>query len=351
MPLAVQWWAVWYPGSEPGGGSYVAQRMLASRSEKDSLGGTLFFNLAHYILRPWPWILVGLASLVIYPTVQDIQRAFPNADAALIGPDVAFPAMLKFLPAGWMGLMIGGLVAANSSTILSHLNWGASYLVHDFYRRFLRPRENEHQYVTAGRIATVILFILSSLLVFGLQTAQQGFSLILQVGAGTGLLYLLRWFWWRITAWCEIVAMLSSFSVSVILVLIGQHGIVISTDKQLLITVALTTACWVATAYLGPQTDPRTLVEFYRKVHPFGPGWNRVKAHADIPQEEIARWAQADNIPLAMLGWLSGTVLIWAALFTVGNFLYGRLGYAIGLLSVSVVSGITLTAVIRRLWR
>ncbi len=166
MPLAVQWWAVWYPGAEPGGGSYVAQRMLASKSEKDSLGGTLFFNLAHYILRPWPWILVGLASLIIYPTVQDIQRAFPHLDPTLLGPDMAFPAMLKFLPAGWIGLMVGGLIAANSSTILSHLNWGASYLVHDFYRRFLRPSKTEKHYVFAGRMATILLFVLSSALVF-----------------------------------------------------------------------------------------------------------------------------------------------------------------------------------------
>src|SRR5436305_3080503 len=224
MPIAVQWWAVWYPGAEPGGGSYVAQRMLASKSEKDSLGGTLFFNLAHYVLRPWPWILVALASLIVYPTLDDIHRAFPNVDHSLIGPDIAFPAMLRFLPAGWIGLMVGGLIAANSSTILSHLNWGASYLVHDFYRRFLRPGQSEHHYVTAGRVATVILFLVSSSLVFVLQTAQESFYLILQVGAGTGLIYLLRWFWWRITAWCEIVAMISSFSISVFFVFLGRSG-------------------------------------------------------------------------------------------------------------------------------
>src|SRR3954462_9200639 len=179
MPIAVQWWAVWYPGAEPGGGSYVAQRMLASKSEKDSLGGTLFFNLAHYVLRPWPWILVGLASLIVYPTLGDIHRAFPNVDPALIGHDLAFPAMLKFLPAGWIGLMVGGLIAANSSTILSHLNWGASYLVHDFYRRFLRPNESESHYVLAGRLATLILFLVSSAMVFVLQTAQESFYLLL----------------------------------------------------------------------------------------------------------------------------------------------------------------------------
>src|SRR4051794_24891043 len=255
MPLAVQWWAVWYPGAEPGGGSYVAQRMLASKSEKDSLGGTLFFNLAHYILRPWPWILVGLASLLVYPTTQDIARAFPHVDSALIGPDIAFPAMLKFLPAGWIGLMVGGLIAANSSTILSHLNWGASYLVHDFYRRFLRPSETEKHYVRAGRIATVLLFLVSSAMVFVLQTAQQSFNIILQIGAGTGLLYLLRWFWWRVTAWCEIVAMIASFGISLVFLVMSRSGKVMSPDQQLLLTVIFTTICWLLTAYLGPQTD------------------------------------------------------------------------------------------------
>jgi solute:Na+ symporter, SSS family len=350
MPLAVQWWAVWYPGAEPGGGSYVAQRMLASKSEKDSLGGTLFFNLAHYILRPWPWILVGLASLVIYPTTQDIQRAFPNVDRSLIGPDIAFPAMLKFLPVGWIGLMVGGLIAANSSTILSHLNWGASYLVHDFYRRFLRPAETEKHYVRAGRIATVLLFVLSSALVFVLQTAQESFYLILQVGAGTGLLYLLRWFWWRVTAWCEIVAMVSSFVVSVVFLALTRNGVIFSADQQLIITVAITTLCWITTAYLGPQTDPKVLIHFYLKVRPFGPGWKRVRALAGVSEAEAAGWAKTDNIPLAMMGWLMGSVLIWAALFTVGNFLYGRMGYAFALLGVSVVSGGVLISVIRRLW-
>ncbi|MBV8897632.1 MAG: Na+:solute symporter [Acidobacteriaceae bacterium] len=350
MPLAVQWWAVWYPGAEPGGGSYVAQRMLASRSEKDSLGGTLFFNLAHYILRPWPWILVGLASLIVYPTLQDIQTAFPQVDKSLVGPDIAFPAMLKFLPAGWIGLMVGGLIAANSSTILSHLNWGASYLVHDFYRRFLRPTETEKHYVFAGRLATVLLFVLSSALVFVLQTAQQSFYLILQVGAGTGLLYLLRWFWWRITAWCEIAAMLSSFLISAIFFVAGRHGVIVSTDQQLLFTVIVTTICWLIVAYVGPQTDPKTLIDFYRKVRPFGPGWKRVRIEAGISADEAAKWARTDNIPLALLGWVTGTILIWAALFMVGNFLYGRMGYGVALLMVSIISGSVLVGVIRRLW-
>jgi solute:Na+ symporter, SSS family len=350
MPVAVQWWAVWYPGAEPGGGSYVAQRMLASKSEQDSLGGTLFFNLAHYVLRPWPWILVALASLIVYPTLDDIQRAFPQVDKSLIGPDIAYPAMLRFLPAGWIGLMVGGLIAANSSTILSHLNWGASYLVHDFYRRFLRPGKSERHYVAAGRVATVLLFVLSSGLVFVLQTAQESFYLILQVGAGTGLLYLLRWFWWRITAWCEIVAMISSFLISVTFVFLGRSGLSLSADQQLIITVAFTTVCWLVTAYVGPQTDQATLIDFYKKVRPPGPGWRLVRDAAGVSEQEAAAWAQKDNIPLAMLGWVSGTILIWAALFTVGNFIYGRMGYAWSLLTLSLASGAVLIRVIRRLW-
>jgi Na+/proline symporter len=322
--------------------------MLASKSEKDSLGGTLFFNLAHSVLRPWPWILVGLASLIVYPTLQDIHRAFPNVDASLIGPDIAYPAMLKFLPAGWIGLMVGGLVAANSSTILSHLNWGASYLVHDFYRRFLRPGESEKHYVRAGRIATVILFVLSSALVFGLQTAQETFYLILQIGAGTGLLYLLRWFWWRVTAWCEVVAMISSFAISVGLVILARAGILIGHDQQLLLTVAFTTVCWLVTAYIGPQTNPETLREFYKKVRPFGPGWNTVRRRIpDMPEEDTDA---TENPQLALVGWVSGTALIWGSLFTVGNFLYGRIGYAVCLLTLSVVSGTILLKVVRKLW-
>ena len=351
IPLTVQWWSVWYPGAEPGGGSYVAQRMLASKSEKDSLGGVLFFNLAHYILRPWPWILVALASLIVYPTLEDIHKAFPNVDPSLIGPDIAFPAMLRFLPAGWIGLMVGGLIAANSSTILSHLNWGASYLVHDFYRRFLRRTETEKHYVLMARLATVLLFVLSSALVFVLQTAQEAFYLILQVGAGTGLLYLLRWFWWRINGWCEVAAMLSSFFISLVFFILKRQGTVFSTDYQLIFTVICTTIFWVATAYLGPQTDKQTLIDFYKKVQPFGPGWKAIHVISGVSDDELATWKKTDNIPLAMMGWVTGTVLIWSALFTVGNFLYGRMNYGWGLLAISVVSGSVLISVVRKLWR
>ncbi len=345
MPIAVQWWAVWYPGAEPGGGSYIAQRMLASKSEKDALGGTLFFNVAHYVLRPWPWILVGLASLIVYPQLSDIQKAFPNLDPSLVGHDIAYPAMLRFLPAGWIGLMLGGLVAANSSTILTHLNWGASYLVHDFYRRFIRRDATERHYVLAGRVSTVLLFVCSSAMVFALDTAQGGFNLLLQIGGGTGLLYLLRWYWWRVNAWCEIVAMISSFAVSIVLFVLSKNGVVVETAAGLGITIAVTTVCWITTAFVGPATDEATLVGFYRKVRPAGPGWAPVAAKAGVSADA------SDNLPMAMVGWLAGCVMIWSALFTVGNFLYGRTGYAFGLLVLFLVSGGIVVGVVRRLWR
>ncbi|HPS00181.1 MAG TPA: Na+:solute symporter [Candidatus Sumerlaeota bacterium] len=352
MPIAVQWWAVWYPGAEPGGGSYIAQRMLASKSEKDSLGAVLFFNVAHYVLRPWPWILVGLCSILVYPQLSDIQKTFPNLDPKLLGHDIAYPAMLIFLPTGFIGLMVGGLIAANSSTILTHLNWGASYLVHDFYQRFLVKGAPEKHYVMAGRIATLILFLCSSGLVFFLDSAKASFDIILQIGAGTGLLYLLRWFWWRINAWCEVVAMVSSFLVSLVILFLKKSGIpeepYLTTHLCLIYTVVFTTICWVATAYLAPQTDRKILYEFYKKVRPFGPGWERIRKELGISKEEAA--ATHENIPMGLLGWVAGCTTIWSALFTVGNYLYGRMDYAGILLGIFLVSGIVLIKVVNHLW-
>jgi solute:Na+ symporter, SSS family len=350
MPIAVQWWAVWYPGAEPGGGSYIAQRMLASKTEKDALGGVLFFNIAHYVLRPWPWILVGLASLIVYPELSDIQKAFPNLDPNLIGHDIAYPAMLRFLPAGFLGLMVGGLIAANSSTILTHLNWGASYLVHDFYRRFIRRDAAEKHYVLAGRLATIGLFLCSSVLVFFMETAQDSFNIILQVGAGTGLLYLLRWFWWRVNAWSEVVAMASSFGISIAFLVMRKGGIVFSTYQQLAITIAFTSVCWISTAYFGPETDHKTLVDFYRKVRPFGPGWRKIQVEAGVSDAEAAEHLKHENIPLSLIGWMAGCAAIWSSLFTVGNFLYGRMGYAFGLFGMFVVSTVILVWAVRRVW-
>ena len=347
MPIAVQWWAVWYPGAEPGGGSYVAQRMLASKSERDSLGAVLFFNVAHYVLRPWPWILVGLASIIVYPELSDIQRAFPHLDPRLIGHDIAYPAMLKFLPAGFAGLMVGGLIAANSSTILTHLNWGASYVVHDFYRRFVRRDADERHYVRAGRIATVGLFLCSSATVYLLDTAKGSFDIILQVGAGTGLLYLVRWFWWRVNAWCEIVAMISSFVTSIVLLVMARNGMGLTTHAALILTVAVTTVCWLLAAYLGPQTDRNVLIGFCTLVRPFGPGWSAVRREAGIPDDDRA---SPDNIPMALLGWVAGCAAIWSALFAVGNYLYGRTSNFVLCTAVFVVSGVVLIRIVKTLW-
>ena len=347
MPVAVQWWAVWYPGAEPGGGSYVAQRMLASKSERDALGAVLFFNVAHYVLRPWPWILVALASIVVYPELSDLQRALPHVDPTLIGHDIAYPAMLKYLPTGFIGLMVGGLIAANSSTILTHLNWGASYLVHDFYRQFIKSDASERHYVTAARLVTLLLFVCSSATVYLLDTAKEAFDVILQIGAGTGLLYLVRWFWWRVNAWSEIVAMVSSFGFSLILLILARNGVVFTTHAALLMTVGVTTVCWLLAAYLAPQTDPDVLVAFYRKVRPFGPGWAPVRARAGaLPADEHA----AENIPMALLGWFAGCTAIWSSLFAVGNFLYGRTGMAWLLTAVFAVSGLVVIKIVARLW-
>ena len=352
IPIVVQWWSSWYPGAEPGGGSYIAQRMLASKTEKDSLGGVLFFNLAHYVLRPWPWILVGLCSLLVYPTLADIKTAFPNLDPKMLGHDIAYPAMLHFMPAGWFGLMIGGLIAANSSTVLTHLNWGASYLVHDFYRRFVKADATEAHYVAVGRLATVVLFVCAGLLTFILDTASDAFHLILLVGAGTGLLYLVRWFWWRVNAWSEVAAMISSFVVSIGFktldhAQIGPEWIHDGTN-QFLLTILLTTICWVGTAFLAPGTDRETLVRFYLKVRPAGPGWNEIRAlAADAAHTDES---SPDNIPLAIVGWISGCITIWSGLFAVGNVLYGRWGYAVTMMIILAAAGGVLIAVVRRLW-
>jgi Na+/proline symporter len=348
MPIAIGWWANWYPGAEPGGGSYIAQRMLASRTEKDSLGGTLFFNLAHYVLRPWPWIITALCSIIVFPELKDIQAAFPGADPTLIGHDSAFPAMLKFLPAGFVGLMVGGLIAANSSTILTHLNWGSSYLVHDFYRRFVNASLSEKHYVNVGRACTVGLYIAAAVLSRQLESAQTAFEVLISIGAGTGLLYLLRWFWWRINAWCEVVAMISSFAISVALFVMSRNGHPLPFAEGVLVSVAFTTACWLVTAFITPPSSTERLVAFYKKVHPAGPGWTPIRKAAGVSSAELA--LRGDHMSTATIGWIAGCATIWSSLFAIGNFLYGRLVLAVALTIVFVASGAVLLAVIGKLW-
>ena len=348
MPIAIGWWANWYPGAEPGGGSYIAQRMLASKSEKDALGGTLFFNLAHYVLRPWPWIITALCSIIIFPELKDIADAFPAADRRLIGHDSAFPAMLKFLPPGFVGLMVGGLLAANSSTILTHLNWGSSYLVHDFYRRFINANASERHYVNVGRACAAGLYVGAALLSLVLDSAQDAFEVLISIGAGTGLLYLLRWYWWRINATCEVVAMASSFMISVVFFTMKKTGHALPFAQTIVFSVAFTTVCWLVTAFVSAPTSRERLITFYRKVYPAGPGWTRIREEAGVSVGDAG--LHGDRMGQATLGWISGCATIWSSLFAIGNFLYGRTSTALLLSAIFVVSGAVLVLVVNRLW-
>jgi Na+/proline symporter len=343
IPLTVQWWSVWYPGAEPGGGSYIAQRMLAARSERDALSGTLFFNVAHYAIRSWPWIIVALASMIIFPSLDDIARTFPYVDPKLIGHDMAYPAMLKFLPTGFLGVMIAGMLAAYVSTISTHLNWGTSYLVHDFYRRFLKSGEDEKHYVMVGRVVTALLMLVATGFTLVLDSAREAFELMISVGAGTGLLYLLRWFWWRVNAWSEIAAMLSSFLVAAGFLFARHAGYAIPTHIQLLASVAITTVVWIATALLTAPTARAQLVEFYRRVRPAGAGWGTIPAEAGVT-------ASPDSLAQSLLGWVLGIAFVYSALFGTGSFLYGRQGQALLWLVVFVISGGGLLRLVPKMW-
>ena len=343
IPLTVQWWSVWYPGAEPGGGSYIAQRMLAAKSERDALGGTLLFNVAHYALRSWPWIIVALASILVYPTLDDIARTFPHVDPKLIGHDMAYSAMLRFLPAGMLGLMVAGLLSAYVSTISTHLNWGTSYLIHDVYRRFLRPGASERHYVMMSRLTTALLMVVAALFTTQLDTASGAFQLLLSIGAGTGLLYLLRWFWWRINAFSEIAAMASSFLVALAFYLARRGGGGVAEHEALLLTVAITTVVWVSVTLLTRPTDRGRLIEFYRKVRPAGPGWRPVAAEAGVG-------GSPDSMAGALLGWVLGCAFVYAALFGTGSFIYGRTAQGMMWLAVFVISGVGLLRLLPRLW-
>jgi SSS family solute:Na+ symporter len=344
LPLTVQWWSVWYPGAEPGGGSYIAQRMLAARSEKDALAGTLFFNVAHYGMRTWPWIIVALSSLLVFPQLDDIARAFPDVPRSMIGNDIAYPAMLTFLPVGWLGLMVAGLLSAYVSTIVTHLNWGTSYLVHDLYRRFLRPDATESHYVGVGRWVTALLMVLASGVTFFLDTASAGFTLLLSIGAGTGLLYLLRWYWWRVNAAAEIAAMVASFVVAVGILIAQKSGVAIAGHVALLTTVGVTTVTWITAAFLGPKTDDAVLTRFYALVRPAGPGWTAIRARSGLA-------ASPDSITQALSGWICGVFFVYAALFGVGSLLAGNTALATMWGVTFLVSGFCVVRVLQGFWR
>jgi len=343
IPLTVQWWSVWYPGAEPGGGSYVAQRMLSAKTERDSVFGTMLFQAAHYALRPWPWIVVALASMIVFPTLGDIQHRFPYVQSRLLGDDIAYPAMLVFLPAGFAGFLVAGLFAAYRSTLETHLNWGTSYLIHDLYRRFIAPDRGERHYVLAGRIVTVLIMLVAIGLTFVLTTAHETFNVLLSIGAGTGLVYLLRWFWWRINAWTEVSAMAASFVVSVFFFVLGKTGRTLDADTVLLWTVAVTTATWLIVTFVTKPVDAQTLVAFYDKVRPAGPGWARIRAMSDAG-------ASPDSLPLALAGWVLGLLVIYAALFGTGAYLYGNMLAGAICTVVAVAAAVLLVIVIAHIW-
>jgi Na+/proline symporter len=332
IPITVQWWATWYPGSEPGGGGYAAQRMLAARTERDSMRAMLWFNIAHYALRPWPWVLVALASLLVYPTLDSIAAAFPHLDPSIIRHDLAYPAMLVFLPHGLLGLVVASLAAAFMSTISTHLNWGSSYIVDDVYRRFMAPDRTEKHYVLIGRLSTVVLVALASVVALWLENAMQAFQILLQIGAGTGMIFLLRWFWWRINAWSEISAMVVSFSIACWFQF-GQERVglpAMDPSAELLVGVGITTVVWLIVTFLTPPDDLRTLQAFYDKIRPFPRGWRRA-----VDTEKTA----PGSATASFLAWGLGMVTVYSALFGTGMALYGRGAEATAFFVASAAAG------------
>ena len=351
LPIAIQWWSVWYPGAEPGGGGYIAQRMLSAKDEKNAVWATLLFNFAHYALRPWPWILIALASLVVFPDLQSLQAAFPDIDPSIVKDDLAYPAMMTFLPAGLIGLIVASLIAAFMSTISSHLNWGSSYVVYDFYQRFVKPEASEKELVSVGRWSTLILMIASALFALLLSNALEAFQILLQIGAGTGLLFIMRWFWYRINAYSEITAMTVSFVLALYFKLIHTKlGFdPIADDIQLVLGVAITTLSWVVVTLVTSPSDKKTLNEFYKITQPGGPGWNKVVAEAEADGVDLITEKRAWNVPTGILCMVVGSVGIYGALFSTGYFIYGEYKEGSILLAVTLLSFIILRKLMKKL--
>jgi len=411
IPIAVQWWSVWYPGAEPGGGGYIAQRMLSAKNEKNAIGATLLFNFMHYAIRPWPWIIVALASMVVFPDLADIKQEFPNIADQYLGHDVAYPAMLTRLGPGWLGLVVASIIAAYMSTIGTHLNWGSSYVVNDFYQRFVKPEASQKELVTVGRITTVTLMVITAFfsLTF-LENATQAFDILLLSGAGTGLIYILRWFWWRINALTEIVAMVVATVTAVMLVLVldqttvtsivvDTHGVsdevlaqvsslkleTLSSDAlgaaglaaedvtkvmafgtidafnkmgsdvsnliftvRLLVALFFVTASWLIATYIGKPEKKETLYKFYQKVHPGGPGWKKVvdMAKAEGLNINEKEEGKAWEMPKQILLVFLGCISIYSSLFSIGGFIYGQFGRGIIL---AVVAGIAIFFLFKQL--
>ena len=337
MPLAVQWWSVWYPGAEPGGGGYIAQRMLSAKDEKNAVTATLFFNIAHYALRPWPWILIALASLIVFPDIASLQAAFPHLDPKVVKNDLAFSAMLNLLPAGLIGLLIAALLSAFMSTISTHLNWGSSYVVNDFYKRFLRPDAPQNELVNVGRISTVVLMIMAALLALALENALQAFNILLQIGAGTGLIFILRWFWWRINAYSEITAMVVSFMLALYFELGMENPL--PEHIKLLAGVGITTLAWVSVTFLTAPSSQETMLRFFKLIQPSPTGWKPVIekgiASGELDSNEII----PGKLPNQILGMFLGCILVYSALFSIGFIIYGNMMPALLSGFVALISG------------
>lgn len=358
IPLVVQWWSAWYPGAEPGGGSYTAQRMLAAKDESNAVGATLFFNICHYAVRPWPWILVALASIIVFPTLDSLKTAFPNLPENMIKDDMAYPAMMTKLPTGYFGIVVASLFAAYMSTVATHLNLGASYMVNDFYKRFVNRNASEKRMVFMGRLWTVALMIVASILALFISSAQDSFNIILMVGAGTGLLFLLRWFWWRINAWSEIAAMCISFPVALYFQLahtplckrlfdmqnaqgetIVPPALDFSDGTKLVLSVIITTIGWILVTFLTKPSDQVTLRDFVEKTQAGGPGWKHVMDAAQREGNPIQTSGKPWSVPMGLLCSVLGCMGIYAALFAVGEFLYGHIVSGSILTVISVFGG------------
>ena len=344
IPIAVQWWAVWYPGAEPGGGGYIAQRMLSAKDERNAINATLFFNIAHYAIRPWPWILIALASLIIYPTLSDISFAFPNVDSSIIGHDIAYPAMLSKLPSGLLGIVLASLSAAFMSTISSHLNWGASYISIDFYKRFIYSEASEKEIVLVGRISTVFLMILAGFVALELNDALDAFQILLQIGAGTGSIFLLRWFWWRVNAYSEITGMSVSFLVAIYFHSIHERifGFTFESHYELVLSVFITTLSWILVTLLTKPTENSRLFEFYKKIKPYGIGWNKFlkNNNIDVKNKELKESPMSD-----LLSMFLGIVIVYSGLFGTGYLLYGNITFSLILFFLLFISAYKLNKI------
>jgi Na+/proline symporter len=319
--ISLNWWATWYPGAEPGGGGYVAQRMFSAKDEKNSLLATLWFNIAHYAVRPWPWILVGLVSLVVFPGLERPETGYIRV-------------MIAYLPPALRGLMVAAFAAAYMSTIATQLNWGASYLINDFYRRFLKPQATDRHYVNMSQLATVLLTLVSATVTFYMDSIAGAWKLLIVTGAGTGGALLLRWYWWRINAWSEVSAMISAFVVSAAL----KWFYKLDTDKPvdfawtMIVTVAITTVVWLSVTFLTKPESQDVLVAFYRRTRPSLAGWRPIAKLAPDVKPSRDGWSN-------LVDWLSGCVLIYGVLFGVGKLLLHETGIGLALLGAGLAGG------------